>query len=374
MSRLTRVIVKSPSVATLCLAAACSHQPPRDFAPDPGLVARIREIELRAPQWACPGQSFPVTYTAVLDDGSRVPFESRYDKKHPPPLHVVFLLRQSAEATPLEDGGWTADRHPLLSARTGFRLGAALRANPAVSGSATVAPDYSCDDHTFRFEGATGDRSEAGVDGPEVTVRVGIVRSPFYDQLLVAAVEVADAPPLFLLADARAVPPADWLLVESRGGRGGRGASGTRGLRGSEGAPGCPAGSGGPGGAGGSGGPGGAGGRGGRITVIAPEEEPFLAGLVDARVPGGDGGPGGAGGAGGAAGPGGAAKPTGDQRNCQPGQPGAEGASGRAGPKGLDGDPGPRSTLLTVPLRSVFGTRAPAELIELLDLRPRRMP
>jgi hypothetical protein len=337
-------------------------------------VARIRTIELRAPQWACPGQSFPVTYTAVLDDGSRLPFESRYDKDHPPALHVVFLQRTSAEAIPLEGGGWAADRDPLVSARSGFRLDAALRANPSVTGSATVSPEYSCDDHTFRFEGATGNTGEAGIDGPEVTVRLGIVRSPFYDRLLVAAVEVANAPPLYLLADARSVPPADWLLVESRGGRGGRGVSGARGLRGSEGAAGCPGGAGGPGGVGGSGVPGGAGGRGGRITVIAPESEPFLAGLVEARVPGGDGGPGGAGGAGGAGGPGGAPHPTDNQRSCQPGLAGVEGAAGRVGPKGHEGDYGPRMSVLTVPLRSVFGTRAPVELIELLDLAQRRRP
>ncbi|MGH7416321.1 MAG: hypothetical protein ACREMW_02505 [Gemmatimonadales bacterium] len=362
------------AVAALAALAACSHRPPRDFAPDPGLVARIREIELRAPQWACPGQSFPVTYSAVLDDGSRVPFESRYDKKHPPALHVVFLQRHSAEATPLEGGGWAGDRDPLVSARTGFRLDAALRANLSVTGSATVAPEYSCDDHTFQFEGATGDPGGAGVDGPEVTVRLGIVRSPFYNRLLVVAVEVAQAPPLFLLADARSVPPADWLIVESRGGRGGRGVSGARGLRGAEGAAGCPGGAGGPGGVGGSGGPGAAGGRGGRITVIAPESEPFLAGLVDARVSGGEGGPGGAGGAGGAGGPGGAPHPTDTQRSCLPGQTGVEGAAGRAGPKGFEGDRGPRMTVLTVPLRSVFGTRAPAELVELLDLGTRRRP
>jgi hypothetical protein len=31
-------------------------------------------------------------------------------------------------------------------------------------------------------------------------------------------------------------------------------------------------------------------------------------------------------------------------------------------------------SVLTVPLRSVFGTRAPAELIELMDLAQRRRP
>ena len=99
---------ESVTVVALALVAACSHGPPPDFAPDPGLVSRIRTLEMRAPSTACPGYSFPVTYTAVLDDGSHVPFASRYDKKHPPRLHVLFLERTSDAAIPLEDGGWTA--------------------------------------------------------------------------------------------------------------------------------------------------------------------------------------------------------------------------------------------------------------------------
>ena len=82
---------------------ACGHAgPPPDFAPDPGLVAHIRELRMTAPNSICPGESFNVTYTAVLDDGSYVPFENRYDKDHPPRLHVMFLDRTSSEATPLQ--------------------------------------------------------------------------------------------------------------------------------------------------------------------------------------------------------------------------------------------------------------------------------
>jgi len=33
-----------------------------------------------------------VYYTAVLGDGSLVPFENRYDKNHPPRLHVVCSI------------------------------------------------------------------------------------------------------------------------------------------------------------------------------------------------------------------------------------------------------------------------------------------
>src|SRR5689334_24944674 len=83
-----------PGIALLVVAAAlaaCSHGPPPDFAPDAGLVARIKKIQIRAPQYACPGQTFAGYYDAYLDAGTRVPFESRYDKYHAPSLPVPCL-------------------------------------------------------------------------------------------------------------------------------------------------------------------------------------------------------------------------------------------------------------------------------------------
>ena len=362
MKRLTTYLVGLP------LLAACSHQPPPDFAPDAGLVARIRTIEMQAPPAACPGQSFPVTYTAVLDDGSRVPFEARYDKDHPPRLHVVFLDRVSDDATPLEGGGWVAERDPLLTAQTGFRLRAALRANPTLAESATVAPDYDCLGHALSFSGSSGSSGRDGGDGPDVTVRLALGRSAFYDRLLVIGVEVGVAPPFYLLADPDAVPPRDWLVVESSGGRAGRGEAGGAGGAGAAGTGGtCPGADGEPGTDGGHGGRGGDGGRGGRITIIAPAENPFLSGLVDARTPGGDPGPGGSGGKGGAGGAGGKGGTARDGSACPNGRRGVDGRTGTTGIAGRAGIDGPRPTVLTVPSRDVFGTRAPAELLDLLD-------
>src|SRR5512145_2297155 len=57
--------------------SACSHKPPPDFAPDPGLVARIDSIRMIVPAAACPGTTIPASYEAVLDDGSLVPFANR---------------------------------------------------------------------------------------------------------------------------------------------------------------------------------------------------------------------------------------------------------------------------------------------------------
>ncbi|HEV8265293.1 MAG TPA: hypothetical protein VGQ06_10085 [Gemmatimonadales bacterium] len=352
--------------AALVLTAACGpKRPPADFAPDPGLLAQIRELRISTNARACPGETFGALYTAVLEDGSLISFESRYDDKHPPRLHVVFLERRSEDATPLENGAWSAEPDPLWTAMNGFRLTATLHAKPAISATTVVAPDYRCLPHAFGFRGAG-----AGASGPQVTVRLGILQSPFYPRLLVAGIEVEDAPPFFVLADASAVPPSDWLIVESRGARGARGADGQNGTAGAAGQDGCPGTAGGPGGAGGNGSAGGPGGRGGQITIIAPSEEPFLAGLIDARVPGGEGGPGGASGKGGAGGKGGAASPANDPR-CTAGVNGTAGRPGVAGPDGRDGAPGARPQTLTVPTRDIWGTRVPPPLAELINYRPR---
>lgn len=354
------------TVVLVTLAVACSHRPPADFAPAPGLVARIREIRMTtAPRRACPGGTIDASYDAVLDDGSRVPFATRYDKKHPPRLHVMFLERASDQAWPQEDGDWATDRDPLPSAVTGFRLSATLRAKPSVTTSGVLEPDYGCQPHVFLFEGPPGDRGEEGGDGPDVTVRLALLRSPFYEKLLVVGIEVGAAPPFYVLADAEAVPPSDWLIVESRGGRGGRGADGAKGEAGDAGSPGCPGTAGGPGGAGGNAWPGGRGGRGGRITVIAPTEEPFLAGLVDARTPGGAGGKAGRGGEGGRGGRGGLASPA-DDRRCASGAAGQPGPRGRDGPEGPEGSAGRRAQVIIIPAWDVFGPRVPEGLAALI--------
>src|SRR5690242_13075188 len=140
----------------LAALAACNHGPPPDFAPDPGLVSHIKKIQIRAPQAVCPGQTFAVYYDAYLDDGTRVQFESRYDKDHPPRLHVSFLDFESWEGRARSDGGWTVSADPVQTIRTGFRLTATLKAKPSLTDTAMVAPDYGCLPHDFHFVGVSG--------------------------------------------------------------------------------------------------------------------------------------------------------------------------------------------------------------------------
>jgi hypothetical protein len=320
-----------------------------------------------SPALVCPGGRIQATYEALLDDGSVVPFATKYDKKNPPPLHVVFLRFTSGEAAARESGSWDTYPDPLLSVHHGFRLSVFLRDKPSINAFEVVEPDYSCIPHIFAFEGKPGGRrGGAGEQGPDVVVRLDIVRSPYYERLLLAEISVGAAPPFYLMADANAIPPADWVVVESRGGAGGRGEDGTDGAKGADGEPGCPGGPGGAGGAGGNGGPGGPGGSGGEVTVVVPDEQPLLAGLVEARTPGGEGGSGGEPGKGGEGGAGGAVR--GDARRCQAGAAGAQGPTGRAGSDGPDGARGPSVRVYTVPRNQVFGPHVPPELAGLLEL------
>jgi hypothetical protein len=366
----------SATTFAVTLAAACSHAPPEGFAPDPGLVAQIRDIRIvTAYGRACPGATIPASYEAVLVDGSRVPFSRTYDKKHPPRLHVVFLDRTSPEAVTQQDGDWVTDGNALATATTGFRLTVALRAKPSVTSTVAVPPDYSCMPHAFVFAGepgGAGGPGQSGGNGPDVTVRLAVLRSPFYDKLFVSGIQVGLAPPFYVLQDASAVPPADWLVVESQGGRGGAGVAGAAGSDGAPGAAGCPAQAGGPGGNGGNGGPGGSGGRGGRLSVIVPLDNPFLAGIVTGHSGGGPGGPGGPGGAGGKGGKGGKGSMDASNRRCPDAADGAPGQAGNAGSTGSQGAPGPRSIVVTAPTREIFGPQVPPELSSLLERLQRR--
>jgi hypothetical protein len=351
--------------AVLPLLFGCAKKPPAGYAPDPGLLARVQSIRMEVPGAACPGQTIAAYYIAVLDDGSELPFSSRYDDDDPPALHVSFLTRYSPHAAAQANGHWTTSDDPLASALNGFPLQAILRAKPGVIARATVAPAYGCADHVFRFTGESGPRGGAGGPGPDVTLRLAVLSSPFVERLLVAELVPEGGLPAYLLADLDEVPPADWLVVRSRGGRGGRGTDGRDGAKGTAGSAGCPGAAGGAGGAGGNGGGGGAGGRGGRVTVLVPDTEPLLAGLVDARSQGGEGGVGGRAGKGGAGGAGGAAQ--GDPRRCKAGSNGADGPDGRPGRDGPGGQTGVRAQVLTVPAASVFGSRPRPELLALIN-------
>jgi hypothetical protein len=361
------------TLAAILVVGACSHAPPADFAPDPGLVAQIRDIRIiTGYARACPGATIPASYEAVLADGSRVPFARSYDKDHPPRLHVVFLDRTSPEAWTQEGGDWVTERDPLATVSTGFRLTATLRAKPSATSTVVIPPYYGCMLHAFTFSGDAGATGQQGGNAPDVTVRLAVLHSPFYDKLFVAGIEVGVAPPFYVLADAVTLAPASWLAIESHGGRGGTGVPGTPGPDGGAGAAGCPAQSGAPGGNGGNGGPGGTGGRGGRLSVVVPVDEPLLAAIVNAHSLGGAGGAGGTGGAGGRGGRGGQGGMDATNRRCPDAADGAPGRAGNPGVAGAEGAPGGESIVVTAPTKDIFGVQVPAGLGALLERLQRR--
>jgi hypothetical protein len=334
------------STSAALLVVACSHTPPPDFAPDPSLIAQIREIKI-VPQEsrACPGAPIHTDYEAILADGSSVPFARSYDNKQPPRLHVSFLKRQSPDAAAREDGNWVAERDPLATMSTGFRLTATLRANPRIMSSVVLPPTYDCSRRQFVFGGGAGLLGGDGSNGPDVTVRLDVRHSPFYVKLYVAAIEAGRARPVYVVGDSSAVGSADWLLVESRGGDGAAGVAGMNGIDGAPGIPGCPGGAGGQGQDGHDGGPGGDGGRGGRITIVVPPNQSGLARLVKSASWGGTGGSGGAGGTGGRGGSGGAGLFDANNKPCMNGSDGSPGHDGLAGRSGFPGASGPLTTV-----------------------------
>ena len=83
---------RSAAIMAMVVCLGCSHGPPPGLAPDPSLVARIQGIEIvPTHRTVCPGQRLGASYLAILDDGSRIPFERRYDRDNPPQLHVIML-------------------------------------------------------------------------------------------------------------------------------------------------------------------------------------------------------------------------------------------------------------------------------------------
>src|SRR3989449_11610752 len=96
-------------------------------------------------------------------------------------------------------------------------------AKPAVQHTIVIPPEYGCMGHGFQFSGEPGGAAQAGGNGPDVTVRLAILRSPFYDKLIVAAGGGGYSRPYYVVAGGKTNPPAHLLRGEARGGRGGPG-------------------------------------------------------------------------------------------------------------------------------------------------------
>jgi hypothetical protein len=267
---------------------------------------------------ACPGEPIATRYVATASDGTRAPLSSG---------DLALLDRYGAGVSARADGSWQADVNPLVSAATGFRLHAVLKSDSSVRADTVLTPTYGCDKRTV-------DLRWSGAADANAFLRLGVLRSPFHDSIVVASLEVGSAVrQLFVLA------PRDIrngvIRLDASGRPGVAGKAGRAGTNGSA----CESGQPGENGDDGS-----AGGPGGRIDLIVQADAPWLANLVAISNQGGPGGAGGRGGAGGSAGRAG----SGTGASCRSAN-GRNGNPGRQGPAGLSG-PVPAVSTIPFPL------------------------
>jgi hypothetical protein len=236
---------------------------------------------------------------------------------------LSLLARDGTAAEPQDDGAWRTNANPLISAVTGFRLSAALRADSSVHTDTVVAPIYGCLPSSISLA-AVDSR-----DGPTAYVRLGTFRTPFTDSIVVAVVEPPGRGPIvFVLgpsemrAGAIKVDASGRAGAAGRGGRrgtdGGQCENGDSGEDAEDGAPGT---------------------SGGQVNIIVQTDAPWLADLVAVTNLGGRGGAPGRGGVGGRAGT--TARASGGTL-CST-KPGRNGRDGQPGPDGIAG-PRPRTT------------------------------
>lgn len=303
-SAVRRTSLRHPLVASFAIACAASNTTTNPAA----LNGTIRALSIvPSSRTACAEDVITARYEATLTNGARVTL--RGDA-------LTMLDRSSTGLVARTDQSWQADPNPLATATTGFRLHAAMTSNAAVSADTVIAPNYSCIKTQIDARGIA-----AGI------IRLGVLRSPFHDSIVVASMEYGGG-----IAQVLVLGPN-----EMRGGAiridatGLPGQAGTNGRSGTDGGP-CQ-----PGSPGEDGSPGLQGERGGRVDIVVQSDAPWLADLVTVLNNGGPGGRGGLGGRGGRSGTGQMTVGNGT-RTCpggttaQRGRPGLPGEAGFAGP------------------------------------------
>jgi len=324
MMKASSIYLRAVRLATACTIIACARANSGGAsATTPSLASGSVPRNIRAlrivPRTsnACPSEAIAADYEVVGDGGTRATLGRR---------DLSLLKRSGVAAEPREDGAWQTSADPLASLYDGFHLTAVLASDTTIRADTVVVPTYKClVTGTSMTTGATS-LSKAG------HVRLGTLRTPFYDSVVVASIEIEDRPPRAVV-----LSPTDMhsgAIAISAVGR--DGARGRPGAPGSEGGP-CE-----NGGRGEEGDMGLPGAPGGQVDLILQAGAPWLADLVSIDNRGGRGGAGGQGGYGGRAGQ---VQTTGG-RACSPRQ-GSPGTAGRQGP---DGSPGPEPKTTTIPL------------------------
>ena len=340
------VLCAAAVVVGACATLAAGPTASQSAASEPPPRRDIRHLTiLPSTKTVCPGQPIAAGYQARLSDASRVLLG---------PDELSRLTLRGIAAEPRPDGSWQTHADPIESAVTGFRLSAALSADPEIHADTVVVPTYQCLRTAISLP--ISDRYRQA----KAHVRVGVFATPFYDSIVVAAVEPeGDAPFVIVLGPDRIRGGALQISAEGKSGKPGRAGS-----AGTDGGP-CEDGE-----AGTDGDDGEAGEAGGEVDVILEAGVTWLAPVVNVSNSGGRGGSGGPGGRGGRAG----------SRSDRPGCNPKAGRSGRAGRSGNDGLPGPYPRTTTVirsllwrgsPVWSDSASRAALEALMELDGRRR---
>jgi hypothetical protein len=341
---------------------------------DPRNVVNVTVRPASGQLYYCPGDSFQVEVAAKLKDGTTC---SNVDGKRgclgkdnqviSPELVRIEGSSGSRSGSPT-DFVWTPDPNPLTTADSGMTLRAwlegATEGKPVKSmeGEASLRPVYECQKEGVLTIVELAPPGEKGRPGPEVTVAITSLSTPFYPDAALVRVEWMGNRAYFIS------PSADKpVRIVSKGQNGGHGAQGQDGAKGRDGKDaedGCGKGQdGGNGKPGQPGGPGGDGGPGGAIKVILDEANAdklrgrlLLASLGGEPGQGGHGGFGGLGGLGGHGGSG--VKAGASLENCKPemGDIGKKGPDGPDGPRGNVGADGPPPTFEMSPRGTLFAT------------------
>ncbi|MDC3953475.1 hypothetical protein [Polyangium jinanense] len=339
-----RHIASLPFVAALPLLVGCG---PSQAQIDPKNVVNVSVRPASGQMLFCPGDAFQVELVAKLKDGSSCsnvdPNKGCMGQKDTVISSEMVRIQGSSGAVGGGNFIWMPDRDVLKTADTGMGLRGWLESatsGKSMEGEAQLKPVYDCQMEQ-KIRGGKGREGEPGAPGPELTVAITTLSTPFFPD---AALVRIDWPGnRFYMISPSADKPVRITSIGGEGGHGREGAPGIQGKDGKDATEDCAEGTNGTDGTeGGPGGRGGDGGPGGLIKVILDDANPDkLKGrllLESVGGPGGDRGPGGKGGFGGKGGKGGPLK-AGDA-TCKP-KDGKNGQLGRRGPSGDAGRQGP---------------------------------
>ncbi|HVK67173.1 MAG TPA: hypothetical protein VM694_21955 [Polyangium sp.] len=339
-----RRFVSLPFVAALPLLVGCG---PNQAQIDPKNVVNVSVRPASGQLLFCPGDPFQVEVVAKLKDGTSCSNvdASKGCMNEKDTVISSEMVRIQGSSGSIGGGNfiWVPERDVLKTADTGMGLRGWLESatsGKSMEGEAQLKPVYDCQTEQ-KIRGAKGREGDPGAPGPELTVSISTLSTPFYPD---AALVRLDWPGnrVYLISPSADKP----VRITSIGGEGGQGREGAPGIPGKDGKDAkedCLDGTDGTNGTdGGPGGRGGDGGAGGLIKVILDDANPDkLKGrllLQSVGGPSGDRGPGGKGGFGGKGGQRGMLKA--GEASCNP-KDGKNGQLGRRGPSGDTGRPGP---------------------------------